>query len=144
MTEPLILSGLVRVSQQKITINPDGSMSGLEYKPGKGVDMKALGDADVKRATDIEWDAGAKAWKVKWLDFNKEGYMTYSEYARGLSHYLANEFAYKTWKMMADMYAFTDPEYLSRPALFASYEDAVVAEIDTIEGLGLKPVRSDT
>lgn len=49
---------------QVITIGPDGSMSGLQVKPGRGVDLRQFGRASIVRASEIVWDETHQAWTV--------------------------------------------------------------------------------
>lgn len=148
---PPVLSDLKRMSRQRITIDVGGGVLTLEYKPGKGVDTKQLGKADVKRSTDITWCADDNAWKVKWLDFGMEGYMTYQHYLdavyaignRSEAEYLRS--AAQIAKIMESLTkSYIENDHGPRTALavdgearFATYEDAVNAEIDVIEGLAL-------
>lgn len=51
---------------QLITIAPDGSLRGLQFK-GKGVDLQKVGRAKTKRVTDIEWEEDKQAWTIRFL-----------------------------------------------------------------------------
>lgn len=57
------------MQQQVITIGPDGIMSGLQVKPGKGVDLTKLGKASVVRASEIVWHDEKQLWYVNLLGF---------------------------------------------------------------------------
>lgn len=48
---------------QVITINPDGSIVGLDHKR-KGFDLRTMGKARIERVTLLEWDEAAQAWEV--------------------------------------------------------------------------------
>lgn len=50
--------------QQVITIAPGGAMSGLQRKPGQGLDLTKFGKADVRRVSEIVWDGDQQAWYV--------------------------------------------------------------------------------
>lgn len=50
---------------QVITIERDGTISGLQVKPGRGVDLTKLGKAQVERVSEILWHDDAQAWYVQ-------------------------------------------------------------------------------
>jgi hypothetical protein len=50
---------------QVITIGTDGRISGLQVKPGRGVDIRQFNDrADVKRASEIVATSDGQAWFI--------------------------------------------------------------------------------
>ena len=51
--------------QQVITVGPDGSISGLQVKPGQGVDLRDFGAANIKRASEIVFSEEAQLWYVQ-------------------------------------------------------------------------------
>ena len=55
------------MSKQVVTIGPDGSISGLQVKPGKGVDLRQFGNASIRRASDIVWMEEDQRWMIKIL-----------------------------------------------------------------------------
>lgn len=56
------------MQRQAITIAPDGSVSGLQVKPGKGFDLRCLGNATITRASEVLWDEGRQLWFVEVRD----------------------------------------------------------------------------
>ena len=46
-------------------MHTDGSISGLQMKPGKGVDLREFGRASIKRVSEIAWYERHQAWVVK-------------------------------------------------------------------------------
>ena len=51
--------------RQVITIGPDGMMSGLQVKPGKGLDLRQFGRAEIERASEVLWDSDRQGWIVE-------------------------------------------------------------------------------
>lgn len=49
---------------QVITVTQAGEVSGLQVKPGKGVDLRQFGKAKIVRASEIVWNEDAQAWMV--------------------------------------------------------------------------------
>lgn len=49
---------------QVITIGTDGSLSGLQRKRGKGLDLLQFGHAEIERASEITWNEPAQCWHV--------------------------------------------------------------------------------
>lgn len=55
------------VVKQKLFVNPDGSIEGLQVKKGKGVDLRQFGKANIKRASEIVWNEDNQMWFIKIL-----------------------------------------------------------------------------
>lgn len=53
------------VTRQVITIGHGGSLSGLQVKPGKGLDLRQFGKAKIERVSEILWDEEAQKWYVQ-------------------------------------------------------------------------------
>ena len=53
--------------RQVITIGPSGQISGLQRKPGQGIDLRQFGMAEIKRASEIEWIESKQQWAVRCL-----------------------------------------------------------------------------
>lgn len=51
--------------QQVISIAPDGIISGLQHKPGKGVDLRAFGPATIERVSEIMPTDDGQRWFVE-------------------------------------------------------------------------------
>lgn len=56
--------------RQVITIEKDGAVSGLEHKTG--FNLRVLGKAAVKRASEIVFDEPEQAWEVVFLNNNEK------------------------------------------------------------------------
>lgn len=54
--------------RQVISISQDGVMQSLRRKPGEGLDLRAFGQADVKRVSEVEFCAEAQQFYVRFLD----------------------------------------------------------------------------
>lgn len=125
-TTPKSKSG--HMSKQLISIHPDGSVTGLQFKK-KGINLQKLGHAVTRRVTDIEWNDYTQDWQIRFLMGTLRG--------RLLTHELA---------LLAEM----PPESLgSAPELrgpdkleyltchFDDYDTAVAAEIEFIQRIRL-------
>lgn len=53
--------------KQVITIKPDGTMAGLQHKPGKGVDLRQFGPAKIERASEIVFNEDTQKWNIRIL-----------------------------------------------------------------------------
>ena len=109
---------------QVITIGPDGSVSGLQRKPGQGLDLRQFGKADIKRASLIEWDAAEQAWFVNVVQEAGKGPLTTTKWREaGLPG--APDFARDDIMLPGSTYHFDE------------YDDAVVSEIKYLDALRL-------
>jgi hypothetical protein len=61
---------------QIITIAPDGAVSGLQRKPGQGLNLQSLGTAQTVRASEIAWDEITQAWFIDVLQDAGKGAVT--------------------------------------------------------------------
>lgn len=52
------------MNQQVITVQPDGTISGLQRKTGKGVDLRQFGQARIERVSEITWDEDRQRWTI--------------------------------------------------------------------------------
>lgn len=52
---------------QVITIAPDGSIVSLDHKR-KGLALRTIGKAEIKRVTLIEWSEDRQQWFIRWTD----------------------------------------------------------------------------
>ena len=94
--------------RQVITIGTGGGISGLQVKPGKGLDLRQFGRAVIKRASEIVWDEQQQKWFVKILTGRYGGKVLF-------------------WSMLHRA-GFSESRKLA-PAYFTDYDDAVKAEI---------------
>lgn len=114
------------MGRQVISIAPTGVVSGLQRKPGQGLDLRVLGKADIKRASLIEWDEEAQAWFIDVLQEAGKGRVSYRQWIAEVGT--------------------TEPEGLigaanyldDSPMLFGEYDDAVKAEIAYLDALRLR------
>jgi hypothetical protein len=107
---------------QLITIAADGSMTALQVKRGKGLDLRQFGHADIVRSSLIEWDAEVQGWKVRLLHCTVD---------HGL---LTPDLCHKAGVDVPDT-AQRYGEGGECALYFDEYEDAVTAEVDVIQGL---------
>ena len=111
------------VHHQVITIGKDGSISGLQRKPGQGIDLRQFGKADIQRASLIEWASDTQGWYINVLQ----------EAGKGRVH--AHNLKAAGIENAADDF----PHVLGRHGClyFAEYEDAVKVEIAYLDALRL-------
>lgn len=117
------------VQRQVITIGPQGQISGLQRKPGQGVDLRTFGKADIERASLIEWDADAQAWYINVLQDAGKGVVTLRDVITAncgippLIHFTPSVVAPKSW---------------NDTIMFGEYDDAVKVEIAYLDALRLR------
>lgn len=102
---------------QVITVSPDGQLSGLLHKKGKGVDLLEVGaHAEVKRVSLVQWAPEYQRWWVELL-------------LAGCSHGSGTPLTYKMLSEVEgfDMQAVGTAE--DGVALFHSYDEGVDAEV---------------
>jgi hypothetical protein len=107
--------------KQLITISKDGTLTGLQMKKGKGVDLRKLGSASIVRSSLIEWRESHQAWFVKFLN----GELSYKEITSTLSDNLGLSLS-------------PDSQFGEGVLLWEDYDDAVKAEIEVIQAIRLK------
>lgn len=114
-------------NRQVITITAQGGISGLQRKPGQGVDLRQFGKADIKRASLIEWDADQQHWYVDILQDAGKGLLTPKKWQDAGLRFeaIACEFV-------------TGDGFSTEAILFREYEEAVAAEIMYLDALRLK------
>lgn len=128
---------------QVVTISPSGELSGLQMKPGKGLDLTRLGEADVERISEILWHKAEQKWFVHILLGAKAGPLTVAKWEAadlgvGALHAIDPDYAVETDEAK---------DYQDRLLIFTDYDRAVQAEIkylDTVRltgELGLDPAR---
>ena len=102
-------------TKQVVTIEPGGRVSGLQVKPGKGFDLRTLGDAKIERASEVLWDQDKQQWYVEIRKGRYTGKVI-------------------TWPMMSAVSGQLASYLASEPtAYFAEYDDAVAAEIAVLD-----------
>lgn len=58
---------------QVVTIYPDGLASSLQYKRGKGLDLRVLGPVSIERVSLVTWDEVEQAWFIKFIAGPRKG-----------------------------------------------------------------------
>lgn len=112
------------MQKQVITIDTNGNISGLQVKPGRGVDLQRMArdvgsKAQTERVSEIAWDETEQAWFV----FPIRGFFKNQSITRD------------TW----EAYCPFPPEGLTRVQhptnvlLFEDYEMAVKAEVKILD-----------
>lgn len=112
--------------QQIITIAPNGIMSGLQVKKGRGVDLRQFGPAKIERASEIVFNDRYQAWSVLLLK------------AGGRGHALVTEALYHEATGLQGWPEGCQELTAGGHLLFGDYDDAVQAEIAVLDGLRLK------
>ena len=109
------------VKGQVITISPDGVISGLQVKKGRGVDLRSFGPASIKRVSEIAFDDEAQLWYVSIIDGPFKG----------------NALTIRMWSDTVSAGGWVEPKGLRMPdgwkpdsvMTFLDYDEAVEAEI---------------
>lgn len=109
---------------QIITIKPDGTIEGLQRKKGEGVDLRKLGHAKIRRASEIVWEEDEQMWFIRVL--TPDQYPTVVLWA---------EMREADIPVLPDRIedcvevSATDGSFINGIPYFAEYDDAVKAEI---------------
>lgn len=117
------------MGQQVITITADGTVSGLQRKPGQGIDLRKLGPANIKRASLIEWDDERQAWYIDVLQEAGKGVVTGTSYMDARPSCPAIIDYAPSYRGIKDQ---DDVLY------FDEYDDAVKVEVAYLDALRLK------
>jgi hypothetical protein len=80
-------------------------MSGLQMKPGKGVDLRQFGEADIQRVSEILWHKKSQKWYIKGVSGPLKGHV------------------------------FHHGDEAQSPQFFKDYDEAVAAEIEYLNKL---------
>lgn len=111
--------------EQVIQINADGSVEGLLHKPGRGVDLREFGRADIRRVTEILWDGDLQLWYVKFLVGRYAGkVLSHAMYATTIND-------------RAQVAAIGNVRAYGDAVFFKEYDDAVDAEIQACNHIRL-------
>lgn len=113
--------------RQVITIGPNGEVSGLQRKPGQGLNLQKFGQAKTTRASEIVWHEGEQQWYVDVLQEAGKGILTPKKWQDlGLRFELvACEFV-------------TGDGFNTEPMTFKEYDEAVNAEVMYLDALRLQ------
>lgn len=96
--------------RQVVTVSPDGEIVTLDRR-GRGLDLRCLGRVTVERASVVEFDEESQHWFVRFL----------------VAPFRDRRLGPGLWRELGK--EVPGPE----PALFATYAEAVAAEIDFLE-----------
>jgi len=112
--------------QQVITIGPNGSLTGLQHKPGQGVDLRQFGRADIQRASEVLHCADRQKWYV---EFRHAGTFT----GKRLTHSMLFDAGHdlSNGQPVQDTTAY-----------FQDYDEAVAGEIAVLNYLRLQDSRA--
>lgn len=113
------------MNRQVLTIGADGSISGLQRKPGQGVDLRQFGSAQIKRASEIEWQEGRQRWAVRFLSGPYTGKL--------LNIGIAEEAGVSWVTTLAADLVLADHE--GNTLMWVDYDHAVKAEIAVLDAL---------
>lgn len=110
------------MQRQVITISPDGSVSGLQVKPGKGFDLRKLGNASITRASEVLFSEQHQLWFVEVREGRFSGQPITDNIMRlaGLT--------YHDSRIRPD-------KRIGGVLWFSDYDDAVLCEIAVLDGL---------
>ena len=56
---------MIGLDEQLITINPDGSITSLDFKGKSAVALRTMGNAETDRISEILWDADYQSWYIQ-------------------------------------------------------------------------------
>ena len=124
-----------------VTYDPrDGSYSCLRAKKDKGLDLRKLGEVEVRRVSHIVWDESEQSWFVQILD------PIVREWMFGPDEAGDGELRWHHW-CAALCFDTTESENIPAGAVllthrlfFEDYEDAVAAEIAFLDALRLEGI----
>lgn len=111
------------MKKQVITIEQDGSISGLQRKPGQGMDLRQFGKAQIVRASEIVWDEAVQHWFVDVLQEAGKGPLTTTKW---------REAGLPAFPVGANCGLEAGSTYY-----FKEYDEAVAAEIAYLDALRL-------
>ena len=112
------------MTKQVITVEPDGTTSGLQVKKGRGLNLQSMGHAKTVRASEIVWDEHWQAWFINVLTGPSQGPISLGR-----------------WQVATDAGKWDRPAGMSkgdpngRVLYFDDYDRAVAVEIEYLNGL---------
>jgi hypothetical protein len=113
------------MGRQVLTISPDGTIAGLQVKPGKGFDLRQMGRALITRASEVLFSEAKQQWYVEVRDGRAAGRLIDQEM-------VASALAWDRLPMGTLTATVRDVENV---LVFEEYDDAVAAEIAVLDGL---------
>ena len=118
------MMGTKTMTKQVITVEPDGTTSGLQVKKGRGLNLQSMGHARTVRISEIVWDEHWQAWFINVLHGPAAGPISLARWreATGAEKYARVEGMSKG-----------DPN--GRVLYFDDYDRAVAVEIEYLDAL---------
>jgi len=104
------------ITSQKIFINIDGSIEGLQVKKNKGVDLREFGKAKIERASEILFEEDLQKWYVKILVGAFEGLVL-------------------TKNVFSEFCPHINVSYAKNVLYFDDYDTAVAHEIEFLDSI---------
>lgn len=126
------------VNRQVITIGKEGSVSGLQRKPGQGLNLQTMGKAKTTRASEILWDEDEQKWYVDVLQEAGKGPVTRDKLMAVMTETQINDMVNEYRPvggflgLVANMDG-SDPRWMT-----GDYDAAVKVEIAYLDALRLK------
>lgn len=122
--------------RQVITVGLDGSLQGLQHKPGLGLDLRQFGAAQIVRASEVTWNQDIQMWVVEFRDGPCKGELLDQDHVRAAGLDVANPGFRHTpfWEVFERDGA--DGGVLA----FPDYDEAVKAEVAVLDGLRLNGI----
>lgn len=122
--------------KQVITITVEGTMQGLQVKPGQGLSLLQFGNATVIRASEIVFNETYQAWTVDVLQDAGQGLVTYRRFMDAIAPDDRDATSERLDQLATDGWFTGKSEDAALG--FHSYEDAVRCEIAYLDALRLK------
>lgn len=114
------------MNTQIVTIHMDGSISGLQRKPGQGLDLTKLGRAEIKRASEIVWVEEHQQWMISILTGQHAG--------KVVTHTLCEAHGFNPFRFVGDWSCQHEDDRI----MFPDYDDAVRGEIAFLDHLRVR------
>jgi hypothetical protein len=114
-----------KLATQVLTANRDGSLEGLQRKGG--VDLRKMGEVDINRASEVSWSKTAQKYYIIFYTPSRSPFSSLGSWL---------------WEKIVDgsltRHDMTSPMKDFGMAYFKEYEEAVEAEIKTLDYLRVK------
>ena len=127
------------MTRQVITVRADGSLQGLQHKPGKGLDLRQFGTARIERASEVLWHEESQSWVVEF----RSGVLKGETLDQG--HLMAagidgDQPPFKVKGIAWTAFERSVGEGDQGVLLFEDYDQGVAAEIAVLDGLRLNGI----
>lgn len=123
------------VSRQVVTIHTDGSVSGLQRKPGQGFDLRCLGKATITRASEIVWSEDHQMWYVVPVG---EKFTDMLSWRKAFDSAAASLAGLERLPAGCQYVRVAAENVVADVVMAKEYDDAVAFEIAVLDGLRLK------